>query len=148
MIKIGKITVDQIITAGVEQTITIETPKCGPNNNFTAITIDYFLTLITVYRQFPKLLFLLLHLIWLFIIIFLDRNCLQWGRPNLVDPVEWPKFCLLNRDFGNISSIFPRKHSKTQSSLKFVQSGPRKLTKSDLSGLALIRRVLTRFPCF
>ena len=38
---------------------------------------------------------------------------------------------LLNRDFGNILSVFPRKNSKTQSSLNFLQSGPRKFTKSD-----------------
>ena len=37
---------------------------------------------------------------------------------------------------------FPRKNSKTQSSLNFLQSGPRKLTKSDFSGLAPIQRVL------
>ena len=40
-------------------------------------------------------------------------------------------------------SVFPRKNSKTQSSLNFFQSGPRKFTKSDFSGLAPIRRVLT-----
>ena len=54
---------------------------------------------------------------------------------------ESPKIRLLNRDFGNILSIFPRKNSKTQSSLNFLQSGPRKLTKSDFSGVAPIRRV-------
>ena len=69
-------------------------------------------------------------------------NCLQWGRSNLADPAEWPKICLLNRDFGHILSNFPRKNSKTQSSLNFLLSGPRKLTKSDFSGLAPIRRVL------
>ena len=49
---------------------------------------------------------------------------------------------LLNRDFGSILSFFPRKNSKTQSSLNSLQSGPRKFTKSDFSGLAPIRRVL------
>ena len=39
-------------------------------------------------------------------------------------------------------SVFPRKKSKTQSSLNFLQSGPRKFSKSDFSGLAPIRRVL------
>ena len=39
-------------------------------------------------------------------------------------------------------SVFPRKNSKTESSLNFLQSGPRKFTKSDFSGLAPIRRVL------
>ena len=48
------------------------------------------------------------------------QNCLQWGRSNLVDPAESPKVRLLNRDFGNILSIFPRKNSKTQSSLNFL----------------------------
>ena len=37
---------------------------------------------------------------------------------------------------------FPRKNSKTQSSLNFLQSGPRKFSKSDFSGLAPIQRVL------
>ena len=48
------------------------------------------------------------------------QNCLQWGRSNLVDPAESPKIRLLNRDFGNILSVFPRKNSKTQSSLNFL----------------------------
>ena len=39
------------------------------------------------------------------------------------------------------SSSWEKKNSKTQSSLNFLQSGPRKFTKSDFSGLALIRRV-------
>ena len=67
---------------------------------------------------------------------------LESGRSNLVDPAEWPKIGLLNRDFGSILSVFPRKNSKTQSSLNFLQSGPLKFTKSDFSGLAPIRRVL------
>ena len=49
---------------------------------------------------------------------------------------------LLNQDFGSILSVFPRKNSKTQSLLNLLQSGPRKFTKSDFSGLAPIRRVL------
>ena len=61
---------------------------------------------------------------------------MQWGRPNLVDPAEWPISGLLNQDFGRILSVFHRKNSKTQSSLNFLQSGPRKFTKSDFSGLA------------
>ena len=65
------------------------------------------------------------------------------NRPvQLGDPAGWPKIRLLNRDFGSILSVFPRKNSKTQSSLNFLQSGPRKFTKSDFSGLAPIRRVL------
>ena len=76
--------------------------------------------------------------------ILKGQNCLQWGRSNLVDPVESPKIRLLNWDFGNILSIFPRKNSKTQSSLNFLESGPRKFTKSDFSGLAPIRRVLKK----
>ena len=49
-----------------------------------------------------------------------NQNRLQWGRSNLVDPAGSPKIRSLNRDFGNIFSIFPRKNSKTQSSLNFV----------------------------
>ena len=41
-----------------------------------------------------------------------NQNCLQWGRSNLVDPAGSPKIRLLNRDFGNILSISPRKNSK------------------------------------
>ena len=48
------------------------------------------------------------------------RNCLQWGRSNLVDCAGWPKIRLLNRDSGNTLSIFPRKNSETQSSLNFL----------------------------
>ena len=52
---------------------------------------------------------------------FSNQNCLQWGRSNLVDPAGSPKIRLLNRDFGNILSIFPRKISKKkQSSLNFL----------------------------
>ena len=29
-----------------------------------------------------------------------NQNCLQWGRPNLVDPAERPKIRLLSRDLG------------------------------------------------
>ena len=54
----------------------------------------------------------------------IGQNCLQWGRSNLVDPAESPKIRLLNRDFGNILSIFPRKNSKTQSSLNFLSPDP------------------------
>ena len=53
-----------------------------------------------------------------------SRNCLQWGRSNLVDPAGSPKIHLLNQDFGNILSIFPRKNSKTQSSLNFFSPDP------------------------
>ena len=37
---------------------------------------------------------------------------LQWGRSNLVDPAEGPIVSFLNRDFGNILSIFPGKAAK------------------------------------
>ena len=60
----------------------------------------------------------------------------------MVDTAGWPKIGLLNRDFGSILSVFPRKKSKTQSSLKFLQSGPQKFSKPDFLGLAPIRRVL------
>ena len=53
------------------------------------------------------------------------------------------KIGLLNRDFGSILSVLPRKNNaNTQSSLNFLQSGPRKFSKSDFSGLAPIWRVL------
>ena len=35
------------------------------------------------------------------------RNCLQQGRSNLVDEVEWPKIGLLNPNCGSILSEFP-----------------------------------------
>ena len=72
------------------------------------------------------------------------QSRLHWGRSNLVEPAEWPKIGLRNRDFGSILSIFP-----AQSSLNFLQSGPRRFTKSDFSGLAPIQRVLTSggFSC-
>ena len=41
-------------------------------------------------------------------------------------------------------SVFPRKKSKTQSSLNFLQSGPRKFSKSHFLGLAPVRRVLRK----
>ena len=48
-----------------------------------------------------------------------------WGRSNLVDPAEWPKIGLLNRDFGSILSdnvsCSWEKNSKAQSSLNFLQ---------------------------
>ena len=65
------------------------------------------------------------------------------GPVQLVDPAEWPKIGLLNRVFGNILSILPRKNSKPQSSLNFLQCRPRKFTKSDFSGLAPIRWIPT-----
>ena len=76
------------------------------------------------------------------------QNCLQWGRSNLVDPAEWPKIHLLNRDIGEHFVDFPRKNSKTQSSPNFLQSGPRKVTKSGFSGLAPIRWVLKNILIF
>ena len=48
-----------------------------------------------------------------------SQNCLQWGRSNLVDPAESPKICLLNRDLGNILSIFPRKKQQNTEFTKF-----------------------------
>ena len=38
-----------------------------------------------------------------------SQNCLQWGRSNLFDPAGSPKIRFLNRDSGNILSIFPGK---------------------------------------
>ena len=53
-----------------------------------------------------------------------SQNCLQWGRSNLVDPAEWPKIRLLNRDLGKKFVKLSQENSKTQSSLNFNQSGP------------------------
>ena len=44
---------------------------------------------------------------------------------------------------GAFCQFFLGKNSKTLSSLNFLQSGPQRFTKSDFSGLAPIRRVLT-----
>ena len=70
---------------------------------------------------------------------FLGWHCLQWGRSNLVDPTECSKIGLLNRGFGSVFLFSPRKSSKTQGSLNFLQSGPPKFTKLTFSGLAPIR---------
>ena len=67
------------------------------------------------------------------------QNRLQWGQSNLVDPAEWPKIGLLNRDFGSMLSVFLWKNSKTQSSLNFFIPDPRTFTKSAFSELAPIR---------
>ena len=40
------------------------------------------------------------------------QNCLPWGRSSLVDAAGSPKIRLLNRDFGNILSIFKGKQRK------------------------------------
>ena len=53
------------------------------------------------------------------------------GPVQFSDAAESPKIRLLNLVLGNILSIFPRKNSKIKSSLNFLQSGPRKFTKSD-----------------
>ena len=42
------------------------------------------------------------------------QSRLQQGRSNLVDPAEWPKIGLLNRDFGCFLSVFPRKQQNTK----------------------------------
>ena len=71
------------------------------------------------------------------------RNCLQWGRSNLVDPAEWPEIVLLNRDFGSILSIFLRRKKKGNTEFtKFSLVRTPKFTKSDFSGLAPMRGVL------
>ena len=58
-------------------------------------------------------------------------------------PRMGPRIGLLNRDVGSILSVFPRKNSKAWSLLlNLLQSGPRKFTRSDFSGLAPIRRAL------
>ena len=79
---------------------------------------------------------------------FVKTTCF-WSEPFAIGPVQfsWPRRVAENwftkpGFFGSILSVFPMKSSKTQSSLNFLQSGPRKFTKSDFSGLAPIRRVL------
>ena len=65
----------------------------------------------------------------------------QFRRPRRVaenwftKPGFWGAFC----------QFFLGKNSKTQSSLNFLQSGSRKFTKSDFSGLAPIWSVLNPF---
>ena len=60
---------------------------------------------------------------------------------------SWPRGVAENwftkLGFVSILLIFRRKNSKAQSSLDFLQSEPPKFTKSDFSGLAPIRRVLS-----
>ena len=64
------------------------------------------------------------------------RTVCNRAGPIIGDPAEWPKIRLLNRDFGSILIVFPRKNGKTQSSLNFLQSGRRQFSKSVSSGLA------------
>ena len=62
-----------------------------------------------------------------------SRNYLQCDRSNVVVvvPAEWPKMGLLTGVLGAFG-CFPQKTAKiTQSSLNFLQSGSRTLTKSD-----------------
>ena len=70
------------------------------------------------------------------------------SEPFAIGPVQLAENWFTNRDFGSILSVFPRKGSKTQSSLNFLQSGPRKFCKSDFSGLAPIRRALSNSRIF
>ena len=61
------------------------------------------------------------------VLMFCYRDPTSWGRSNLVDPAEWPKTRLLNRDFGNMLSTFPRKNSKMRNSLYLFSPDPRDL---------------------
>ena len=76
-----------------------------------------------------------------------DRKCIT-SEPFAMRPVQfsWPRRVaenwLTKPGFGEHFVSFPRRNSRTQSSLIFFQSGPRKFTKSDFSGLAPIQRVL------
>ena len=54
----------------------------------------------------------------------------KWGRSNLGDPAEWSKIGWLNRRFGSILFLFLEKQ-QNQSTLNFLQFGPRKFAKSD-----------------
>ena len=54
----------------------------------------------------------------------------QFSRPRGVAENSFTK-----PGFGKILSTFPRKKSKTQSSLNLLQSGPWKFTKSDFFGI-------------
>ena len=71
-------------------------------------------------------------------------NCLRWRRSILVVPAGWPKIALLNRGFESIC-WFSCLNNKTQSSLKFLQSGPQEVTKSYFSGLTPVQWVLSLF---
>ena len=56
------------------------------------------------------------------------QNCLQWGRSNFVDPVEWPKIRLLSRDFGTILLILAqRKTAEYRVHYIFFSPDPRDL---------------------
>ena len=73
------------------------------------------------------------------------RTVFQQGQSNLVDPAEWPKIGFTKPDFWEHFVSFSQEKQQNTSSLNFLQSGPRKFTKSDFSGLAPIQRVLTLF---
>ena len=72
-----------------------------------------------------------------FVLVTSDQNCLQWRRLNLVDPTESPKIRLLKTGtLGTFCRFFSQeKKAKTLSSLNFLESGPRKVTKSDFFGI-------------
>ena len=53
-----------------------------------------------------------------------DRNCLQRGLCNLVDPSEWPQIGSLNRDFGRIVLISPTNNSKHRAHRIFFSLHP------------------------
>ena len=84
----------------------------------------------------------------------LARSFSLQGPFAIIGPVQfcWPRRAAETWStklgfWERVLSVFPWKNSKTQSSLNFLQSGPRKFTKSDFSGLAPIRLVLIH-ACF
>ena len=88
---------------------------------------------------------------WLALSSFLcqNQNVYFGSEPFAIGPVQfrWPRGVAENSFtkpgfWEHFVGFFPRKNSKTQSSLNLLQSGPRKFSKSDFSGLAPIRRVL------
>ena len=86
--------------------------------------IDYQLSWLLVARSLAVICLVLswpiLNLLLPFFL--LHAELLQWGRPNLVEPAEWPKIRLLNQGFGSILYLFSSgKQQNTLSSLNLLQ---------------------------
>ena len=82
--------------------------------------------------------------------IFQTLKCTFFSEPFAIGPVQfsWPRGVAENwftkpGFWEQFVSFYQEKTAQnTESSLNFLQSGPRKFTKSDFSGLAPIQRVL------
>ena len=100
---------------------------------------DHFSTPIARLLEFSEATGQGLHLL---IIDWKNQNCLQWGQSNLVDPAESPKNWFTKLGFWEHFVSFSKEKQQKTEFTNFLQSGSRKFTKSDFSGLAPIRRVL------